>query len=178
MEIIEEDGGGWFVSVPDLPGCNSFGETLEEAVKNVQEAKVAWMTGQLESGAEIPAPTNDDDFSGKFILRIPRTLHRSMAYQAKKEGVSLNQYATHLLSERHALHVVQKMLDRTANLWREAAQNSWVHYGETENRKYVMMGTHYTGDLRAITFLSKPAMKRVLRVPETSEEQYNYAHQR
>src|SRR5260370_40936009 len=77
MEIVEDEGS-WVASVPDLPGCNSFGTTVAEAVSNVQQAKELWLKSQFESGGEIPEPTNEEDFSGKFILRIPKLLHRSL----------------------------------------------------------------------------------------------------
>src|SRR5579885_1735957 len=89
MEMVEENEGGWFVSLPDLPGCNSVGATVPEAVDNLQQAKELWLKSQFAAGGEIPEPTDEDDFSGKFVLRIPRVLHRSLAYEARKQGVSL-----------------------------------------------------------------------------------------
>lgn len=176
MEIIEDDGG-WAVSIPDLPGCDSFGETVEDAMHNIQEAKELWMKSQSDNGGEIPQPTNEDDFSGKFVLRIPRTLHRSLAYQAHMQGVSLNHYASHLLSERHPLHILQRTLH--AAFWQDA-QNMWIHEHETPRRKYVLMGVRYPGDVSTVTLLSKPATRGTMKVPQTLEEQYlpTYAHNR
>jgi antitoxin HicB len=178
MEISEEDGG-WFVSIPDLPGCDSFGTTVEDAIKNVQEAKELWMKSQSDNGGEIPEPTNEDDFSGRFVLRIPRTLHHSLAYQAQKQGVSLNHYASYLLAERHPLYALQRSLERRFAPWHEA-QNVWVHRHDTPKRNYLLVGARYAGDISAITLFSKPAPKGAMRVPQTLEEQYqlNYAHDR
>lgn len=178
MEIVEDEGA-WVASIPDLPGCNSSGESADDAIRNVQEAKELWMESQLDGGGEIPEPTNEDDFSGKFVLRIPRTLHRSMAYQAQKQGVSLNHYASYLLAERHPLYVLQKTLDRRIALWQDP-QSTWVHTHETPRRQYILVGARYAGDVSAVTLLSKPAPRGAMKVPETLEEQYqlSYAHGR
>jgi antitoxin HicB len=176
MEIVEDEGA-WVASVPDLPGCNSFGTTVTDAVSNVQQAKELWMKSRFESGGEIPEPTDEEDFSGKFVLRIPRVLHRSLAHQAQKQGVSLNHYASSLLSERNPLQILQRTMDRRFALWSDP-QNVWVHQHDTPRRQYIVAGAKYKGDLSALVILSKPAFKGAVRVPQTVEEQYqiDYAH--
>jgi predicted HicB family RNase H-like nuclease len=48
---------------------------------------------------DIPVPLNDDEkYSGKFVLRVPKTLHKILVENARKEGISLNQYALFKLS--------------------------------------------------------------------------------
>lgn len=51
-----------------------------------------------KNNEKIPDPINDDDFSGKFTLRLPKSLHKLLSIQAEKEGISLNQYALYKLS--------------------------------------------------------------------------------
>jgi len=103
MELTPDpDEGGYAVSFPDLPGCLSAGDTLEEAVNNANDAKRAWLSAALEEGIEINEPTLDA-YSGQFKLRIPKSLHRSLARNAKREGISMNQYCLYLLSRNDAL---------------------------------------------------------------------------
>jgi antitoxin HicB len=102
IEIIEDEDGV-VATIPDLPGCASFGETIEEAVRNVAATKALWIKGRVESKQVVPEPSTVDEFSGKFVLRIPRVLHKSLDREAKRQGVSLNQYILHLLSERNAI---------------------------------------------------------------------------
>jgi antitoxin HicB len=52
-----------------------------------------------ETGRPIPTPATPDAYSGKWVLRTPRSLHRSLAERAKHEGVSLNMLAVALLAE-------------------------------------------------------------------------------
>mgnify|MGYP001101261871 CR=1 FL=1 len=99
MEIVEDrDEGGFVVSYPDLPGCITSGETIETAVANAADAKKAWLEAALEEGIPIQEPDSLEDYSGQFKLRLPRSLHRSLAEHSKREGVSMNQYCVYLLS--------------------------------------------------------------------------------
>lgn len=105
MEIVEDKGeGGFVVSYPELPGCITCGETIESAVANALDAKKSWLEAALEDGATIPVPDSLDDYSGQFKLRIPRSLHRSLAEHSKREGVSMNQYCVYLLSRNDAIY--------------------------------------------------------------------------
>ena len=92
----------WIAEILDLPGCVSDGATPDEAVENVEEAKHLWIETQLEDGLEVPEPTQNSGYSGKFLVRMPRTLHRRLAEQAKRENVSLNQCVINMLSDGNA----------------------------------------------------------------------------
>ena len=99
MELVKDpDEGGFVVSFPDLPGCITCGETLEAAVANAADAKRAWLQAALEEGL----PDNLENYSGQFKLRIPKSLHRSLAEHARQEGISMNQYCVYLLSRNDA----------------------------------------------------------------------------
>lgn len=107
--IIQKDpDGGFFSEVEELEGCMSQGETYEEAYSNILEAMEGWLEVALEIGKEIPEPESESKYSGKFILRIPKSLHKKLAIKAKNENVSLNQYAVYLLSEKNALRQKNK----------------------------------------------------------------------
>ena len=104
MEIVEDrEEGGFVVSFPDLPGCITWGETLESAIANAADAKKTWIEAALEEGVEIPEPNSLQDYSGQFKLRMPRSLHRSLAEHSQREGISMNQYCVYLLSKNDAL---------------------------------------------------------------------------
>ena len=97
-KIKPEDGGGFFVSVPLLPGCMSDGDTLEEAYSNIVEAKKEWISSMIERKMEIPEPVEKEEYSGKFMVRLPKSLHKTLVQLSKREGVSLNQYVTNSLA--------------------------------------------------------------------------------
>ena len=80
IEIIEDkEESGFVVSYPELPGCISCGETVESALENAKDAKKEWIKAALEENIEIPEPDSLENYSGQFKLRIPRSLHRSLA---------------------------------------------------------------------------------------------------
>ncbi|HAJ33557.1 MAG TPA: toxin-antitoxin system HicB family antitoxin [Candidatus Atribacteria bacterium] len=91
----------WVAEYPDLPGCIGAGDTAEEAVAMAIDAKKAWIEIALKDGENVPEPTNlyTSDYSGKFTLRLPKTLHRELTIQAEDEGVSLNQYILYLITK-------------------------------------------------------------------------------
>ena len=103
MEIIEDkDEGGFVASYPDLQGCITCGETAESAVANALDAKRQWLEAAIDSGIEIYEPDSLKDYSGQFKLRIPRSLHRTLAEHSRREGISMNQYCVYLLSKNDA----------------------------------------------------------------------------
>ena len=106
MELVEDpDEGGCVVSYPDLPGCITCGETVERAIANAQDAKKAWLEAALEEEIEIHEPDSLEEYSGQFKLRLPRSLHRSLAEHSQREGISMNQYCVYLLAKNDAMYV-------------------------------------------------------------------------
>ena len=105
MEIIEDqDEGGFVISYPDLPGCITCGETIESAMQNAKDAKREWNRASKEEGIEIYEPDSLENYSGQFKLRIPRSLHRSLAEHSQREGISMNQYCVYLLSKNDVMY--------------------------------------------------------------------------
>jgi predicted RNase H-like HicB family nuclease len=99
QHIIDESGSYYLATVRELDGCTSHGDTYEEAFENIQKAMKGWIKAKLEKDFSVPDPIDDSRYSGKFILRLPKSLHAQLALQAKQEGVSLNQYALYRLSK-------------------------------------------------------------------------------
>ncbi|MDR2491689.1 MAG: type II toxin-antitoxin system HicB family antitoxin [Spirochaetaceae bacterium] len=98
QHLVDESGDYYFATVKELDGCMSHGDTYAEAFENINEAMELWIEGKLEGGFSVPLPVNEGQYSGKFVLRLPKSLHARLAMEAEKEGVSLNQYALYRLS--------------------------------------------------------------------------------
>ncbi|MGB7294174.1 MAG: type II toxin-antitoxin system HicB family antitoxin, partial [Candidatus Aminicenantales bacterium] len=88
------DGGRIYykAEIPDLPGCAASGETVEEALRNLEESRKLWLKVSLKKGLSIPEHVSEDEFSGRFLLRIPSRLHMRLTIRAREQGVSLNQF--------------------------------------------------------------------------------------
>lgn len=67
--------------------------------------KKAWLEAALEEGIEIHEPDSLEEYSGQFKLRLPRSLHRSLAEHSQREGISMNQYCVYLLAKNDAMYV-------------------------------------------------------------------------
>ena len=105
MEIVPDTvEGGYVASFPELPGCITCGETAEAAVANAIDAKKEWLPAAIEDGIDIPCPDPADHYSGQFKLRLPKSLHKQLAEDAKRDGISMNQYCVYLLAQNNALH--------------------------------------------------------------------------
>lgn len=105
MEIIPDtEEGGYAVSFPDLPGCLTVGDTIEEAIKNAEDAKRAWLEAAIEDGYNISEPDDLENYSGQFKLRIPKSLHKSLSEHSKAEGISMNQYCLYLLTKNDSAY--------------------------------------------------------------------------
>lgn len=97
MSIIpDKDEGGYTISFPDLPGCVTCVDALDEIESAVEDVKRSWFTAAIEDGIEIKSP---QEFSGQLRLRMPKSLHQQLSYRASEEGVSLNQYIVYELGK-------------------------------------------------------------------------------
>ena len=95
--LTEDEGGGYAVTFPDLPGCRSDGRSPEEAVENGRDALASWLSVAKEFKDSVPPPFSSA--SGRFVQRVPRSLHVQLIRQAKDEGVSLNTLVVSLVSQ-------------------------------------------------------------------------------
>lgn len=97
-EVNDESGHYYYGCVLELDGCQSTGDSLEELMVSLNEAMEGYLEVKLENNIPIPMPQQDDNYSGKFIVRLPKSLHKRLSIEASKEGVSLNQWACYKLA--------------------------------------------------------------------------------
>ncbi len=114
-KIKENEGGGFSASIP-LLGKYAFvgdGETIEEAIENLNIVKETLFKKYLKEGIPIPEPQEEEEktYSGKFLLRVPVELHRFLAIEAKRNGTTLNQYLLYLLTRKSFLKSIHEDLE-------------------------------------------------------------------
>ncbi len=90
QEMNDESGHYFYGRILELDGCQSTGDTVEELYENLNEAMEGYLEVKLENGLSIPEPQSVEDYSGKFNVRLPKSLHQRLAIEADREGVSLN----------------------------------------------------------------------------------------
>lgn len=96
-KVKDETGEYYAGYIEEIYEAKTVGDTLEELYDNLNECLILGISERLKEGEEVPVPFSDE-YSGKFMLRVPKSLHKHLAENAKKEGVSLNQYALYKLS--------------------------------------------------------------------------------
>jgi predicted RNase H-like HicB family nuclease len=97
--VLRTDEEGDIVSrIEELPGCVAHGANAAKSLVRLREVQSLWIEDCLEAGELVPEPREAVLPSGKWVQRVPRSLHHKLARLAKRENVSLNQLVTSLLS--------------------------------------------------------------------------------
>ena len=115
-----DDNTAWSVVVPDLPGCYSAGDSLDEAVNAVQEAAAAWIDVALDEGKVIPKPSTvqaalaSGDYSGWIVsyvdvdpsllddtiervnITLPMRVLKRIDSKAREKGLSRSSYIANM----------------------------------------------------------------------------------
>jgi antitoxin HicB len=94
--LSAQEGGGYLVEYPDIPGCMSDGETIAEAIANGREALRDCLEVFRESGRK---PVKPGIQAAQWRQRLPRTLYAKLTRQAQREGVSINSLVTAIIAE-------------------------------------------------------------------------------
>jgi predicted RNase H-like HicB family nuclease len=99
-----QEDEGYIAIAPDLPGSSAWGKSESDAIRELHVVIDLWVKAARKAGNPVPPPSDPLDlrYSGKFLMRVPKRLHASLARAAKEQGVSLNQYVLYLLTKEHA----------------------------------------------------------------------------
>lgn len=98
--LIPEETGEFSASILEFPGCYAFGNSPNEAYANLEDVAKEWIESEFEQGREIPPPIANYEFSGRIVLRLPRSLHKLAARMAKRDQTSLNQFLVSAIAAR------------------------------------------------------------------------------
>lgn len=108
--LIPQDGR-FSAEILEFPGCFAFGETPEAAYHNLEKAAEAWIASCISRCIVIPQPLTNYNVSGRFALRLPKSLYLRVSKAAVRDGVSFNQFVTNAISEKLGMHKATKKLD-------------------------------------------------------------------
>lgn len=98
--IPDSESGTYSAEILEFQGCVSEGDSPEGALANLEEAARAWIETCLETGKPVPRPAAETECSGKFALRLPKSLHEMATRLAAREGTSLNQFFVAAIAEK------------------------------------------------------------------------------
>ncbi len=97
--LSKEDGGGYMVSFTNFSECVSDGDTIAEAIENGMDALQETIAALESLNMPVPEPGSCGTYSGKFIQRVPKSIHARLVMRAKQEGVSMNSLVVSILAE-------------------------------------------------------------------------------
>jgi antitoxin HicB len=103
--LAEDEGGGYLIEFPDLPGCMSDGATPEEAIRNGADAVRCWIDAMREAGRPIPAPSRAP--VGLRTINIDEHVYRVLVAEGERQGLNTESIANAAL-----LDAVQRLLKR------------------------------------------------------------------
>jgi len=98
--LLPAEEGGYTAKIAEFPGCVTEGDTAAQALRRLESAAESWIEAVIDTGQSVPEPMAEQEYSGKLMLRLSRSLHRRAAEIAHAEGVSLNQFIVTTLAER------------------------------------------------------------------------------
>jgi predicted RNase H-like HicB family nuclease len=98
--VVPEEDGTFRAEIIEFPGCIAVGDTAAEALANLESVAESWLQATIAKGLRVPEPIENTEFSGKLVVRLPKTLHKKAAHAAAREGVSLNQFIVSCIAEQ------------------------------------------------------------------------------
>jgi len=99
VNIFLDEDGEYLAHFVEMPNVSAFGDSPEQAL---QELETAWegVKESLQKHEEpIPIAPSRKEYSGQFNVRIDRRLHRALAMEAARAGVSLNAIVSQKLAK-------------------------------------------------------------------------------
>ena len=120
IEWSEEDRE-YITTCPAFPGLSTFGETEEEALREGKIALAGFIATFEANKMPLPEPIVNEAASGKFQLRLPKSLHRLAVQMAQRERVSLNTYIADAVRARvTGEQVASRVLTEVRQLFAQA----------------------------------------------------------
>src|SRR5262245_31038918 len=98
--VIPEQDGTFRAEIVEFPGCIAVGDTAAEALANLESVAESWLQATIAKRLHVPDPIESTEYSGKLVVRLPKSLHKKAAYAAAREGVSLNQFIVSCIAEQ------------------------------------------------------------------------------
>lgn len=97
--FIQNTDGSFYAKIKELKGCMTEGNTIQEAASMLDDALIAWIETALNKNIKIPEPQEEnlEKYSGKLLVRMPKSLHKALIEKSEIENVSLNSVVNMLL---------------------------------------------------------------------------------
>jgi antitoxin HicB len=137
--VIPETDGTYRSEILEFPGCIASGDTAAQALANLEDVAESWLEATLARGQSVPEPVEENEFSGKLVLRLAKSIHRNAAKAARQDGVSLNTLISNCVAEHLGARKITPMPRYITNF---SQQNNMVFLGH--DTTYLTTATNKT----------------------------------
>lgn len=103
ISLYKDEDGDWLAHFAEMPNISAFSDTPENALKELETAWEAVKESCRKHGEPVPGLPDTEAYNGRFYVTVDRHLHRALAMEAVREGISLND----LVSGRLAVSVTK-----------------------------------------------------------------------
>jgi len=124
--VIPVEPSGFHAEILEFPGCFAQGDTVANAYTNLEKAAESWIETCLSQGQEVPNPSSTLSFSGRIVLRLPRSIHQKAAQLAERDETSLNTYLVSAVAAKVGAEDLYNVL--TQRLERRLVQAAYYAY--------------------------------------------------
>ena len=104
-ELYLDEDGNWLAHIAEMPNISAFASTPEKAL---DELEIAWdltKESYRKHGEEVPRAPSRRNYSGQFNVRIDRRVHRALAIEAARAGLTLNALVSQKLAQSEGREV-------------------------------------------------------------------------
>lgn len=99
VHLVEDKDGDFIAHFVEMPNVSACGSTAEDAISELKIAWEAMKESYVKHGDEIPVAPTRKEYSGQFNVRVDKRVHRALAVEAARAGISLNALIAQRLSQ-------------------------------------------------------------------------------
>jgi predicted HicB family RNase H-like nuclease len=97
--VVPESDGTFRAEIMEFPGCLAIGDTAAQALAKLEDVAESWLESVIARKQQVPSPMEEIAYSGKFVTRLPKSLHRKAALAAARDSVSLNTFVVDSIAQ-------------------------------------------------------------------------------
>ena len=143
--VVPENDGSYRAEIAEFPGCIALGDSAASALAELDGVAETWLESVIARGQQVPQPMEEAEYSGKLVLRLPKSLHRRAAFAAQRDGVSLNQFIVNSVSEQVGIRAAVTQVFSGTAVSLVTAPLQLVQpgqYGRVNNAGIMLSGAH------------------------------------
>jgi antitoxin HicB len=158
--VVPESDGTFRAEIIEFPGCIAVGDTAAEALASLEDVAASWLEATIARGQHVPEPIENTAFSGKLVVRLPKSLHKKAVFWAAQDGVSLNQFIVSSIAQQVGSSKAHSAASQHLMGWQMVAVDSSLIFGNTgiESHFQQFYSSSPSGDARQAVTLKNSGL--------------------